>query len=647
MQPINRRQFVAGAAVAAAAVTTTACTPTGPGSRPTATAYRGRPPVDTSALPYADRVDFANADRGFLGRLEPGKVTGRDGTVVYDADAYSFLSGEAPDTADPSLWRQGQLAAKQGLYQVTDRIYQVRGLDLANMTLVEGDTGVLVIDTLTSSETAAAALGLYRKHRGDRPITGVIYTHSHVDHFGGTGGILPPDGAPVLAPEGFMEHAVAENVYAGTAMSRRAAYMYGAPLERSPEGQIGCGLGQAVATGTTTLVPPTEVIAKTGERRTIDGITIEFQMTPGGEAPAEMNFYFPDLKALCVAENLNHTMHNIITLRGAQVRDARQWSHYLTETITLFGGRAEVAFGSHHWPTWGADEITGLVGRQRDLYAYLHDQTLRLINQGHTPAEIAETLVLPPALDQEWANRGYYGSLSHNVKGIYQRYMGWFDGNPAHLWEHPPAEQAQRWVEVMGGAAAGIEQARSYAERGDLRFAATLLNHCVFAEPDNDQAKRELANVHTALGQMSENAVWRNFYLTAALELREGRKPGGPSSSSPSMMAALTVDQIIDSIAIRVNGPEAWDLTLVMDWEVTDENRIWHLRLANGVLTYRSDEVPDPDARLVLSLTKQQLLGLLREPDLAGIRHTGDPGVLAALVGVLDQPDPGFGIVTP
>ncbi|MDA3646687.1 MBL fold metallo-hydrolase [Saccharopolyspora indica] len=645
---MNRRKFVVGAGAAAAAATLTSCTTSGPGGT-VADGANGRFPTDTTRLPYGDRTDFANADRGFLGSLKPGKVTDENGTVVYDADAYSFLTGDAPATADPSLWRQGQLAAKQGLYQVTDRIFQVRGLDLSNMTVIEGDTGVLVIDPLTCDETAAAALQLYREHRGDRPVTGVIYTHSHADHFGGTAGILPPGarGVPILAPEGFMEHAVSENVYAGTAMSRRATYMYGDHLDVSPTGQIGCGLGQAVSTGTTSLVPPTESITKTGQRKTIDGIVIEFQLTPGTEAPSEMNFYFPEWKALCMAENVAHTMHNIITLRGAQVRDARQWSRYLSETIVLFGDEAEVLFGSHHWPTWGNEQLNGALAEQRDIYGYLHDQTLRLMNQGHTGSEIAEILELPPALNNAWATRGYYGSLNHNIKGIYQRYVGWFDGNPAHLWEHPPVEQAKRWVQVMGGVPDGIKRAKSYAEQGDLRFAVTLLNHCVFAEPDDEKAKQELAKVYEQLGHGMENAVWRNFYLTAAKELREGKKPTALSSSSPSMMAALTVDQLIDSIAIRINGPKAWDRTITMDWKLTDENKIWHLRLANGVLTHHSDSTPDPAAQLTLSMTKPQLAGLLGNQDMTGVEHRGDMTRLQALLDVLDEPDPDFSIVTP
>jgi alkyl sulfatase BDS1-like metallo-beta-lactamase superfamily hydrolase len=347
-----------------------------------------------------------------------------------------------PDSASPSLWRQSQLCARQGLFEVTDGIYQVRGLDLSNMTIVEGDRGVIVIDPLISTETAAAALALYRRHRGDRPVTGVIYTHSHGDHFGGVRGVVTGD-VPILAPAGFMGHAVEENVYAGGAMNRRAVYMYGAELPKSPGGQIGAGLGMTTSTGTVSLIPPTVDITRTGQQETVDGVAIEFQLTPGTEAPAEMNFLFPGRRALCMAENATHNLHNLLTLRGALVRDPRIWARYLTEAILAFGDRTDVAFASHHWPTWGHDRVIRFLSEQRDLYGYLHDQSLRLLNQGYTGMEIAEMMELPPALERACHARGYYGSVSHNVKAIYQRYMGWFDGNPASLWKHPPAEAAR------------------------------------------------------------------------------------------------------------------------------------------------------------------------------------------------------------
>ena len=402
--------------------------------------------------------DFSDADRGLIGALDPGVVKDASGRVVWDNDAYAFLQGDCPGTANPSLWRQSQLCARQGLFEVTRGIYQVRGLDLSNMTIVEGDRGVIVIDPLISTETAAAALALYRQHRGDRPVTGVIYTHSHGDHFGGVRGVVTGD-VPILAPAGFMEHAVEENVYAGGAMNRRAVYMYGAELSKTPDGQIGAGLGMTTSTGTVSLIAPTVDITHTGQRETVDGVLIEFQLTPGTEAPAEMNFLFPDRRALCMAENATHNLHNLLTLRGALVRDPRIWARYLNEAILLFGDRADVAFASHHWPTWGHDKVIRFLSEQRDLYAYLHDQSLRMLNQGYTGLEIAELIQLPPALERAWHARGYYGSVSHNVKAIYQRYMGWFDGNPASLWRHPPEAAARRYVDCLGGTDAVVAKA--------------------------------------------------------------------------------------------------------------------------------------------------------------------------------------------
>ena len=348
-----------------------------------------------TAPPFEDRTDFEDADRGMIGALEPCVVKDADGRVVWNNDAFGFLRGECPDTANPSLWRQSQLCARHGLYEVADGVYQVRGLDLSNMTLVEGRRGVIVIDPLVSTETAAAALSLYRRHRGGRPVTGVIYTHSHVDHFGGVEGVVS-DEVPILAPEGFLEHAVVENVYAGTAMLRRGVYHAGTSLEAGPRGLIGTGLGQTGSTGTVSLLPPTVDITHTGQEETLDGVRIVFQSTPDTEAPSEMNFLFPERRALCMAENATHNLHNILTLRGAVVRDARIWSRYLNEAITLFAADADVAFASHHWPTWGRDRIVRFLSQQRDLYAYLHDQTLRMLNQGWTGSEIAKRMQLPP-----------------------------------------------------------------------------------------------------------------------------------------------------------------------------------------------------------------------------------------------------------
>jgi alkyl sulfatase BDS1-like metallo-beta-lactamase superfamily hydrolase len=574
---------------------------------------------------------------------------------VWDNDSYDFLEGEAPDTVHPSLWRQSKLVSLQGLYEIVPGIYQARGLDLSNITFVEGHTGVIVIDPLISTETAAAALGLYREHRGDRPVVAVIYSHSHVDHFGGVKGVttqadVDAGRVQVIAPVGFVEHAVAENVYAGTAMTRRAAYMYGAALSRGPDGAVGAGLGQTNSTGTVSLIAPTVHIHTTGQEETIDGVRIVFQMAPGSEAPAEMHFFFPARRALCMAENATHTMHNLLTLRGALVRDPHAWAGYLTEAIDMFGAEAEVAFASHHWPTWGNERVVEYLAIQRDLYAYLHDQTLRMLNQGFVGTEIAEQIELPPALEAAWCTHGYYGSVSHNVKAIYQRYMGWYDGNPAHLWQHPPAEAATRYVDFMGGAEAVVAKARISYEAGDFRWVAEVLNHVVFAEPAHMAARQLLADTYEQLGYGSENGTWRCSYLSGASELRSGSF-GSPIGAPADIIAQLSPEMLFDALAIRVNGPRAWDERLTIDLRLSDTGRYYRLQLANGVLTHSRAQRPDP-ADVVLTMPQDSLavlaVGEVGPEALRGadIQVSGDSNVLARLFAVLDQPDPDFAIVT-
>jgi alkyl sulfatase BDS1-like metallo-beta-lactamase superfamily hydrolase len=606
-----------------------------------------------AALPFTDEQDFTDTDRGFLGALEPGVVTAADGRVVWDDDSYAFLSGDAPVTVNPSLWRQSKLAAKQGLFEVVEGIYQVRGLDLSNITFVEGDTGVIVIDPLISTETAAAALGLYRRHRGERPVVAVIYSHSHADHFGGVFGVATQEDVDagriaVIAPEGFVGHAVSENVYAGTAMSRRAGYMYGAVLDRGPQGQVGAGLGQTTSSGEIGLIVPTLEVGSTGEIHTVDGVEIEFQMAPGTEAPAEMHFYFPRFRALCMAENATHTLHNLLTLRGALVRDPHVWSAYLTEAIERFGDRADVAFASHHWPTWGEERIVEFLSTQRDLYAYLHDQTLRLLNQGYTGAEIAEMIELPPALQDSWNARGYYGSVSHNVKAIYQRYMGWFDGNPARLWPHTPSGLATRYVDAIGGVDRVVELAQAAYDSGDFRWAATLLDHAVFADETHASARSLYADTLEQLAYGAENGTWRNFFLSGATELREGNFGTPASTSAPAVVAQLTPQQLFDAIAISVNGPKAWDLTLAFDVTFTDLDRNYRVVLHNGVLNAVEKAADAGSADATITTTKPRMIALvggnLTSP---GLDIDGDAGVLQTLLGVLDTGDPAFDIVTP
>ncbi|CAM3221514.1 alkyl sulfatase BDS1-like metallo-beta-lactamase superfamily hydrolase [Williamsia muralis] len=595
---------------------------------------------------FSDRTDFTNANRGLIATLEPAEVRASDDRVVYDAAGFAAATtGDCPDTVNPSLWRQAQLTAIHGLFEVTAGIYQIRGYDLSNMTLVEGDTGVVVIDPLVSAECAAAGLSLYRSQRGDRPVTAVIYTHSHIDHFGGVLGVVDADTAvPILAPEHFLEHAVSENVYAGGAMLRRGMFHTGIVLPVGATGTLGAGLGPSTSNGTVGLLAPTLDITHTGQEEILDGVRIIFQVTPGTEAPSEMNFYFPDHRALCLAENATHNLHNLLTLRGAEVRDARNWSRYIAEAIEMFAYDSDVAFASHHWPTWGTTELIGYLTEQRDLYAYLHDQTLRQLNQGHVGSEIAEDFQMPPALDAAWHTHGYYGSVSHNVKAIYQRYLGWYDGNPAHLWQHPPEAAGARYVRAIGGIDATVARAQEFADEGDLRFAAELASHAVFAEPDHAGAKAVLTDALTRLGYGSECATWRNNYLVGASEVDGPTHPAEVSAAG--MASALTITQVFDSIAIRIDGPRAWDTSASIRWHFTDVDETYRMELSNGVLIHYPTKRADP-ADLLVTLTTPQLLGLVAGSGAEGITMDGDPATIGTIVGLTDQPDPAFRIVTP
>jgi alkyl sulfatase BDS1-like metallo-beta-lactamase superfamily hydrolase len=574
----------------------------------------------------ADLPDDDGGDAGGLvARLSPPVITDVDGQVVWDAT--SFLEQQCPDTAHPALWRQARLCARQGLYEIARGVYQVRGLDLANMTIVEGDKGVIVVDPLGSTECAAAALRLYRDHRGDRPVTGVIYTYAHVGHFGGVRGVTD-GGVPVLAPAGFLRRTVRENLHAWSATARRSLYLYGHALERSPRGQ----LGMTASTGTISLLAPTVDIERTGQQETVDGVRIVFQVA---HAPPELAFHLPGSGVLCLGESALPDRHHPVP-----PRDARALAGRLGETAALFAGESDVALAAHHWPVRGGGEIFELLTRRRDLYSYLHDQTLRLMNKGLTEPEIVEVLRLPPSLEHL-----PHGPIAHDVKAVYQRHLGWFDGNPAHLWEHPPRESAIRYVECLGGGAAVVEFARGYIKENDLRFAVQLLNHAVFADEGNKEARDLLAEVYTRLGHGAENSAWRNSYLMGALELTDGIVPAAAEGAAPDLVAALSVTEILDSIAIRVDGPRAWRESLSIDWHVTDLGERHRTTLSNGALIQQPDP-PDEPVDLTLRLTRAQLLGLLSGNCAERIEREGDIGVLRRLVAVLDHPLPGFAIVT-
>ncbi|MEQ8746050.1 alkyl sulfatase dimerization domain-containing protein [Pyruvatibacter sp.] len=612
------------------------------------------------SLNFADQASFGNARRGFIASIDPITITReRDGKVTYDLEAVKFLQGEAADSANPSLWRQAQLnGLNHGLYEVVPGIYQVRSFDIANMTLIKGDTGWVVIDPLTSSESSAAALALANRELGERPVTAIIITHSHADHFAGTLGVVDPADVasgkvPLVTPEGFTHEALSENVLAGPVMQRRATYMYGNLLKPDAKGFLTTGLGAALSMGTTGFVAPNDIISKTGETRVLDGIEIEFQMTPGTEAPAEMVFYFPQFKALCMSEITSHHMHNLYTPRGAQVRDALAWSAQINESIDLFGDRLEVEFASHHWPIWGRDAAVDYLKKQRDLYKYIHDQSLRLANHGYNKEEIAEQIALPPSLAKEFYNRGYYGTLNHNAKAVYVKYLGHFDGNPATLHPHPAAAAGARYVKFMGGADNVIAQARTSFDEGDYRWVAEVLNHIVMSDPDNGDARLLLADALEQMGYQAESGPWRNFYLSGAMELRHGVPDSRPLEVSEGMAAGMPLDNLFQAMAVRLNGPKADGKAYAFNFEFTDTGEAYELTLENCVLNYfpnRSN--PKPTATLKLSTLNFKLL-MLQIKDAATLMGEGALAIdgealaFAELAGLFDRFSPKWPIVTP
>jgi alkyl sulfatase BDS1-like metallo-beta-lactamase superfamily hydrolase len=609
-----------------------------------------------ATLPMEDREDEDFATRGFIAASPDAQIRTADGRIAWDFTSYANISGPAPDTVNPSLWRHAQLLTKHGLFKVSDRIFQVRGFDVSNMTIVVGDTGLIIIDPLTTAEVAKAALTLARTAVGDKPVRAVIYTHSHADHFGGVRGVVEQADVDagrvqIIAPEGFVEHAVGENIIAGNAMSRRATYQFGAGLPGGPTGSMTSGIGPAVSSGTVTLIAPTRTIARTGEAMTIDGVQIEFQVTPGTEAPAEMNFYFPQFRALCLAENANVSMHNVLTPRGALVRDSKAWADYLTEAQRRYGARSDVMFTSHGWPRWGADRVSDFINAHRDAYKYLHDQSVRLMNQGYNGAEIAERIALPPALSRRWFNRGYYGTMSHNSKAVYQRYMGWYDGNPAHLHALPQEEASRRYVAAMGGARRVIAEARKSIAKGEYRWAAELLDRVVFADPSNAQAKTLLAEVETQLGYQAESAIWRNMYLSAARELREGVPARGAQVTSPDFIRNTPTSMVLDLLAVRLDPAKAGEGQVSVALVFPDRGERHFVRVANGVLVHEAGvadaaqaTVTMPRALFLQALLAPQAGGLAGNP---AVRVEGDVTALARFLGLFDAPDPNFAIVTP
>lgn len=610
-------------------------------------------------LPFNDKKDFENAKRGFIATLPEVKVVGTKGNTVWDLGPYAFLKGDVPSSVNPSLWRIAQLNMTNGLFKVTDRIYQIRGFDLSNMSIVEGDTGIIVIDALIPTEVAKAGLDLYYQHRPKKPVVAVIYTHSHADHYGGVKGVVSEEAVNsgkvrIFAPEGFLEEAISENVFAGNAMSRRAVYMYGALLTRGPYGQLDAGLGKTTSIGTVTLIPPTDIISRTGETKTIDGVEIVFQMAQGTEAPAEMMFYFPQFKAFCASEVASRTFHNLVTLRGAQVRNATNWWKALNTALDLFGNKTEVVFACHHWPTWGNAEVIDYLEKQRDLYKYMNDQCLRLMNDGYTINEIAELMKLPESLGQEWYNRDFYGSVNHNAKGVYQRYLGWYDSNPANLYPWPPEEVAKRYVQALGGEEAVVQKAKAAFDQGDYRWAAELGKHAVFANPENKAARDVEADALEQLGYQTENPTWRNEFLMGAFELRNGvPKVVGPKSASPDTVRAMTVEMILDFMGMKIDGPKAEGKRITMNWILPDTHQKFAVILKNCALTYTENKQwPKADVTLTMSRLSMDSI-LLQESTIAKelasgtAKISGDEQKFSELLGLLVNFNPLFNIVSP
>ena len=609
-------------------------------------------------LPLDDLRDFQEARRGFIAGDPDLRIEGPRGETIWDMPAYDFVQGSAPESVNPSLWRQAMLNNIHGLFEVVPGVYQLRGFDISNMTLIRGETGWVLVDPLTSTESAARALAFARKHLDPGPITAVLFTHSHIDHFGGVLGVLSAEEAEenrvrIIAPSGFMEEATSENVLAGIAMGRRAAYQFGTHLEPSERGHVDTGLGKTGAFGSFGLLAPTETVDRTPQETVIDGVRFVFQNTPGSEAPAEFTFYLPDLKAFCGAEVVSRTMHNLYTLRGAKVRDALKWSGYIHEAIELFGD-ADVYFGSHHWPIWGNERVLEFLTKQRDLYRYIHDQTLRMANAGMGPLEIAERIELPESLSTFFPNRGYYGTLRQNARAVYQAYFGWYDGNPANLNPLPPRETAVRRVEFMGGAGAVLEKAQASFDQGEYRWTGQVLNDLVFADPGNRAARELLARTYEQLGYQAESGVWRNQYLTAALELRHGPpKKGIDVADALELLRRTPIPRFFDSMAVRLNGPKAEGRNTAVNVVFTDLGESHVLFLENAVLHHRKAP-PDPEADATIRITHDLFLRLLTGQ--SGIRETvfsdeldvsGNRLELVRFLLLFDNPDGRFPIVTP
>lgn len=608
-----------------------------------------------------DRQDFTDSDRGFIAPF-PDKLYDTNGRVIFDASRFDYLADDtpAPDSVNPSLWRQSQLIRRGGLYKVVDGVYQVRNNDIANLTVIEGDTGLVIVDCMASVEAAAQGMAMIRQHVSDKPVAAVIYTHTHIDHYGGVKGVVSAEDVasgkvPIIAPgtiSSFDKHAIGENVIAGNAMSRRAAYAFGSLLDLDAKGHVTCGIGIASVPGVTiSYLSPTEGITETGTRRDLGGLEFEFLYAPDTEAPEEMHIWIPQLGALTCAENANHSLHNIQTLRGARTRDAGNFARYLDETLQRWGDDVLVHYGPHTWPVWDNQTVTAFLESQRDTYKYIHDQSLRLANKGYTPLEAAEEIELPLELSRKWFNRGYHGTLHHDVRAVFTKELGMWDGDPVSLNPHPPVESAHRFVDLIG-AEKIMAEGRRALETGDYRWAAQILHSLVFAQPDNQDARELQADAYEQLGYQAEGPQWRGIYLTAARELREGVRPATFASASPDTILAMPIDILFDFAAVHLIGDKAATTNLRIDFDFTDHDETWTMWIRHGVLHARAGA--SPDTQLTVSGPKAALVGTLLQPsnatalaDAGKITLKGDETALHLFAGLLDDFDPEFNIVTP
>ena len=613
-------------------------------------------------LPIADQSDFENANRGLLAKIPGDKILNEDGSVAWDSHQFDFITGAAPDTVNPSLWRQAKLNSVHGLFEVVPGIYQIRGYDLAQMTLIAGKTGWIVVDPLTTPAPSKAGLALANKTLGDRPVVAVIFTHSHGDHFGGIAGVASPEDVrsgkiQIIAPHGFLAESVGESVIAGTAMNRRVQYQFGTALPVGTTGHVGGGLGQKLSSGDVSLVPPTRSISKDGETLTVDGISFDFMDAGETEAPAELVFYMPQYKALHTAEVATRTFHNVLTPRGALVRDTLKWSKVIDAMLAKYGAKSDVMLASHHWPTWGSDNVKTALKNQRGIYRYVHDQTMRQANQGATMHEIAENIGEPDFAKTDFGVRDYYGTLNHNSKAVYQRYFGWWDAVPAHYHELPPVEASKKYVEAMGGADKAFAVGEKAFNEGDYRWAATVFNHLVFADPADEAAKQWLASTYEQLGFQSEAGTWRNIYLVGARELREGNNvKNSISTANAKVLSGIPAVDLFDAMATRFNPAKMQGDGGIIRFWFPDRKEAVSIDLGKSVMFPRREDyaitADGSDTQITISRAEFTKLLMRETSPMALIRDkqmiiSGNDALMATMFLALDEVNPQFDIVTP